>query len=145
METLPINQQITDLKARAAQINAQLTDPGLKPQEKKELKRQFMLVSSEIATAKQAKTRQLAERGPVDKRIKPALRVANLLHAKTGRVQYFATEETAAGLLLLLEEVFAEDEKPVLISFFMVEPTSVDKIPPQWYELVSDEDEAKQE
>lgn len=140
MDINTINQKLTNLKAQAAKINAEINSAP-----NREIKRlktaEYMELSANIAELKNNKSQLHAiERETKEESKKASIKLANLYFPKEQRVQYFATPLNIVELLLLLKEVF-DNEVPSITSFFSVDANQLNSIPPTWFDLLNEEDE----
>lgn len=139
MDPNTITQQLATLKAQAAQVNADInTAPS---REIKRLKTaEYMTISAKIAELKNSKAQfQATALETKEENKKTAIKLASLFFPKEQRVQYFATNLNILELMLLLEEVF-ESEVPAVTAFFYAPADHVGSIPPDWFELVKNEE-----
>lgn len=142
MEQLKIiNETLAHKKAEAAQLNADMTNPHFDKEQRREKKQAYMRVSAEIANLKLERQVFISQNpAPAAPAKKQCVRIANLLFPG-GRVQYFASELTVVELMTTLSDVF-KDEMPAVVSCYSVlEEEEIRKIPAEWYELVSNDEE----
>lgn len=140
MDINTINQKLTNLKAQAAKINAEINSAP-----NREIKRlktaEYMELSANIAELKNNKSQLHAiERETKEESKKASIKLANLYFPKEQRVQYFATPLNIVELMLLLKEVF-DNEVPSITSFFSVDANQLNSIPRTWFDLLNEEDE----
>jgi hypothetical protein len=136
MDLRTITQELANLKAQAAKINAEINSAPSK-EIKKLRTAEYMTLSARIAELKSEKSSALANLNP-SKNSVVTTKIATLLFPKEQRVQYFATNDTFVELLITLQDVFGEDI-PAVTTYFSVSADQVDSIPKEWYELVEDE------